>query len=56
MDLAHASPLVFDLEAELLAAYPALTRRLAPVLRDATETEDVAQAAFARALERGGRL
>jgi len=47
---------VVDLEAELLAAYPALTRRLTLVLRDASEAEDVAQAAFARALERRGRF
>jgi RNA polymerase sigma-70 factor, ECF subfamily len=52
MDLARAAPVAVDLETELLAAYPALTRRLAIVLRDATEAEDVAQAAFARALER----
>jgi RNA polymerase sigma-70 factor (ECF subfamily) len=51
MDLARATPLVIDLEAELLAAYPALTRRLAIILRDTSEAEDVAQAAFARALE-----
>ncbi len=52
MDLAGVAPLVTDLETELLAAYPKLTRRLAFILRDATEAEDVAQAAFARALER----
>lgn len=51
MSLARAIPLVIDLEAELLAAYPPLVRRLAIVLRDAGEAEDVAQAAFARALE-----
>lgn len=47
---------MIDLEAELLAAYPALTRRLTLVLRDASEAEDVAQAAFARALERRERF
>ncbi len=52
MDLARVAPFVTDLETELLAAYPNLTRRLAFILRDATEAEDVAQAAFARALER----
>ena len=52
MDLARAAPMAFDLEAELLATYPALHRRLTLVLRDATAAEDVAQAAFARALER----
>lgn len=56
MDLARATPLVIDLEAELLAAYPALTRRLALILRDASEAEDVAQAAFARALEQRHRF
>lgn len=52
MDLVQAVPLTVDLEAELVAAYPALVRRLALVLRDASTAEDVAQSAFARALER----
>jgi len=56
MDLARAAPLEIDVEAELLAAYPALTRRLTVVLRDASEAEDVAQAAFARALEHRQRF
>jgi RNA polymerase sigma-70 factor (ECF subfamily) len=61
MDLVRRGAATIDVEAELLALYPALTRRLALVLRDATEAEDVAQAAFARALEarsgfRGGDL
>lgn len=56
MDLARAAPVDFDLEAELLATYPALTRRLTLVLRDAAEAEDVAQAAFARALEQRHRF
>jgi RNA polymerase sigma-70 factor (ECF subfamily) len=56
MDLARAAPLAIDLEAELLAIYPALTRRLTLVLRDQAEAEDVAQAAFARALERRDRF
>lgn len=51
MDLARATPPEIDLEAELLAAYPGLTRRLTLVLRNASEAEDVAQTAFARALE-----
>jgi len=51
MNLARAVPFVIDLEAELLAAYPALVRRLTLVLRDRGEAEDVAQAAFTRALE-----
>jgi RNA polymerase sigma-70 factor (ECF subfamily) len=54
MNLARAVPLVIDLEAELLAAYPALVRRLTLVLRDGAEAQDVAQASFARALERRG--
>ena len=45
-----------DLEAELLDVYPALARRLTLVLRDATEAEEVAQAAFARALEQRRRF
>jgi RNA polymerase sigma-70 factor (ECF subfamily) len=52
MDLVRVAPLVMDLETELLAAYPNLARRLTFILRDAAEAEDVAQAAFARALER----
>ena len=51
MHLARTTPVAIDLDAELLAAYPALVRRLTLVLRDAGEGEDVAQAAFARALE-----
>jgi RNA polymerase sigma-70 factor (ECF subfamily) len=45
-----------DFEGELLAAYPALVRRLTLVLRDAADAEDVAQAAVARALERRNRF
>lgn len=56
MDLVRAGPVAIDIEAELLAAYPALTRRLAIVLRDASEAEDMAQAAFARALEHRHRF
>lgn len=51
MNLARAVPLVIDLEAELLATYPALVRRLTLVLRDEAEAQDIAQAAFTRALE-----
>ena len=43
MDLVRAIPVVIDGETELLAAYPALMRRLTIVLRDASEAEDVAQ-------------
>jgi RNA polymerase sigma-70 factor (ECF subfamily) len=56
MDLAPSVPFVLDFEAELLAAYPYLTRRLALVLHDAVEAEDVAQTAFARALEQRHRF
>jgi RNA polymerase sigma-70 factor (ECF subfamily) len=51
MEVARAAAAVTDLEQELLAIYPALTRRLTLVLHDASEAEDVAQAAFTRALE-----
>ena len=52
MDLTRVVPTEVDLEAELVAAYPLLVRRLTLVLRDGDEAQDVAQAAFARALER----
>lgn len=42
-------------ERDLLAAYPALVRRLTIVLRNEADAEDVAQAAVARALERRSR-
>ena len=52
MELAAARPATVDDLADLLvAAYPALVRRLALVLRDADAAQDVAQSAFARALE-----
>ena len=56
MELARADVIVGDLETELLAAYPQLARRLALVLRDHVEAQDIAQAAFARALERRDRF
>jgi RNA polymerase sigma-70 factor, ECF subfamily len=56
VDIAQAVPMELDLEAELVAAYPLLARRLTLVLRDAHEAEDVAQAAFARALEQRHRF
>jgi RNA polymerase sigma-70 factor (ECF subfamily) len=57
MQLAAAEPLPADtLEADLLAAYPGLVRRLALVLRDDMEAEDVAQSAFARAIQARGRF
>jgi RNA polymerase sigma-70 factor (ECF subfamily) len=52
MDLARSVPIEADIEAELVAAYPLLARRLTLVLRDRDEAQDVAQAAFTRALER----
>ncbi len=56
MDIAHAARVVTDIEAELLAAYPSLARRLALVVRDADEAEDLAQAAFVRAIENRNRF
>jgi RNA polymerase sigma-70 factor (ECF subfamily) len=56
MDIARAVPIEMDLDAELVSAYPLLVRRLTIVLRDADEAQDVAQAAFARALERRDRF
>ena len=52
MDLARTVPLDTDIETSLVAAYPLLVRRLTFVLRDADEAQDVAQATFARAIER----
>ena len=52
MDLARTDAPAIDLEAELVAVYPALVRRLTLVVRDAAEGEDLAQATAARALER----
>ena len=54
--LARTTAAVADVEAELVALYPALARRLTMVLRDPVEAEDVAQAAFARAFEQVGRF
>lgn len=56
MDLARTVPIVVDLDAELVAAYPLLARRLTLVLHDPDEAQDIAQAAFARALERRHRF
>lgn len=50
MDLAIETPRAISLEDELVALYPALVRRLALVLHDRTEAEDVAQSAFEKAL------
>jgi RNA polymerase sigma-70 factor (ECF subfamily) len=56
MNLAQSVPLALDLEAELVAAYPMLVRRLTLVLRDHDAAQDLAQTAFARALERRSRF
>lgn len=52
MEIARTVPREAALEADLLAAHPLLVKRLTVVLRDEHEAQDVAQAAFARALER----
>jgi RNA polymerase sigma-70 factor (ECF subfamily) len=52
VELAPAVTYVADFEADLLAVYPGLARRLTLIVHDASEAEDIAQAAFARALER----
>ena len=52
MDLAPAVPYVADFEAELIAAHSGLARRLALILHDRSDADDVAQSAFTRALER----
>jgi RNA polymerase sigma-70 factor (ECF subfamily) len=51
MDLAQPVPLTIDIEAELIAAYPLLVRRLAIVLRDGDAARDVAQSAFTKAFQ-----
>jgi len=56
MEIAQDVPLVLDLESELVAAYPYLARRLMLIVRDSDEAQDLAQAAFTRALERRGRF
>jgi RNA polymerase sigma-70 factor (ECF subfamily) len=56
MDVVRVAPLVTNLETELLASYPNLTRRLALVLRDESDAQDIAQDAFARALEQRHRF
>lgn len=56
MNVARTVPIVLDLEAELVAIYPFLVRRLTIILRDPEEAQDLAQAAFSRALERRQRF
>ncbi len=50
MDLAQTVPFEISLEAEFVAAYPTLVRRLTFIVRDADEAQDLAQSAFERAL------
>lgn len=47
MDPVHGAPMVIDVETELLAAYPALARRLTVVLRDNGDAEDAARTSIA---------
>ncbi len=56
MDLAQTVPIEINLEAELVAAYPMLVRRLTLVVRDAEEGQDLAQSAFERALANRSRF
>lgn len=56
MDLAQTVPIEISLEAELVAAYPTLVRRLTFIVRDADEAQDLAQSAFERALAHRGRF
>ena len=56
MNLTQAVPIEFDFEAELVTAYPLLVRRLTFVVRDADEAQDLAQAAFERALVHRSRF
>lgn len=56
MQTVHSLPFYADLERDLLDSYPALVRRLVLVLGDPHDAEDVAQAAFARALARRGQF
>jgi RNA polymerase sigma-70 factor (ECF subfamily) len=51
-----ASTEAVDFEAEVLAVYPALVRRLTLILRDSAEAEDVAQSTVARAFDRRARF
>lgn len=51
MELVHAQGAVIDVEAELLALYPLVVRRLTLVMRTSDDAEDVAQAAFEKAFQ-----
>jgi len=50
MDVASVARTVPDIEADLIAIYPMLVKRLALVMRNATDAQDVAQSAVAQAL------
>lgn len=56
MDVTQTVPLELSLEAELVAAYPLLVRRLTFVVRDGDEAQDLAQSAFERALAHRSRF
>jgi RNA polymerase sigma factor (sigma-70 family) len=56
MELTREASRTEAVEAELVAAYPALLRRLAMVLRDADAAQDIAQAAIERALRAESRF
>lgn len=56
MDLVRAEPAVGDLDGGLVASYPSLARRLALILGDPTDAEDLAQAAVTRAVEHRNRF
>lgn len=56
MNLAHTVPIEISLEAELVAAYPMLVRRLTFIVHDADEAQDLAQSAFERALAHRARF
>lgn len=56
MDLTQTVPLELSLEAELVAAYPLLVRRLTFMVRDPDEAQDLAQSAFERALGHRARF
>jgi hypothetical protein len=49
----QARPSLIDVEAELIALYPDLTRRLTLILRDADGAQEFAQAAFEKEGVRG---
>ena len=54
MDLVRRGAATIDVEAELLALYPALSRRLTLVLRDATEAEAARCFVFVGGQQRDG--